>query len=154
MSTRSRIGVQDADGTIRSIYCHFDGYLDGVGATLAGHYADANKVEQLVALGDLSSLDDDLAPAEGVAHNWDKPAPGVTTAYHRDRGEQHRIATHETEADYLAFAKESWGEYIYLFRDGRWLVHAYPGEEYGNGGFQPIADAIAAEEARSAEEDA
>ena len=112
MSTRSRIGVQNADGSIRSIYCHFDGYLDGVGATLNAHYADSEKAEQLIALGDLSSLDDNVAPADGVSHSFDKSAKGVTVAYHRDRGEAHRIATHETEADYLADAKESWGGYV------------------------------------------
>jgi hypothetical protein len=26
MSTRSRIGIENQDGTTTSIYCHFDGY--------------------------------------------------------------------------------------------------------------------------------
>jgi hypothetical protein len=36
MSTRSRIGIhlENQDGTTTSIYCHFDGMIDGVGAVL------------------------------------------------------------------------------------------------------------------------
>ena len=40
----------------RSIYCHFDGYIAGVGKTLLNHYTDPEKVNDLMRLGDLSSL--------------------------------------------------------------------------------------------------
>ncbi|WDA36427.1 hypothetical protein [Sphingobium sp. YC-XJ3] len=156
MSTRSRIGIQDADGSIRSVYCHSDGYLSGVGDTLINHYADPEKVEALIALGDLSCLGEEI----GEAHDFDEPRWGFqqgynaeraaqiknwTVSYHRDRKEPLRIEKSPTEADYLKAAEASWGEYVYLLRDGQWLVHSYPGREYGNGGFQPVVDAIAAE---------
>lgn len=164
MSTRSRIGVQDADGSIRSVYCHNDGYLEHVGQTLLDHYSDPAKVEALIALGDLSCLGQEL----GEAHDFDEPRwefqrgynaeraaliGNWTVSYHRDRKEQLRIAMSADEADLIKAAEQSWGEYVYLFRDGRWLVHSYPGREYGNGGFQPIAEAIAAEEAAAAAEE-
>lgn len=34
MSTRSRIGMINPYGSVSSIYCHFDGYPEGVGKTL------------------------------------------------------------------------------------------------------------------------
>jgi hypothetical protein len=27
MATRSRIAIENQDGTVQSIYCHFDGYV-------------------------------------------------------------------------------------------------------------------------------
>ena len=38
MSTRCRIGIENKNGTITSIYCHHDGYLEGVGEILVNHY--------------------------------------------------------------------------------------------------------------------
>ena len=38
MSTRSSIAVQNPDGTVAAVYCHFDGYLEGVGFELAAGY--------------------------------------------------------------------------------------------------------------------
>jgi hypothetical protein len=36
MGTRSRIGLEDPEtGTVRSIYCHWDGYPEGVGQRLS-----------------------------------------------------------------------------------------------------------------------
>lgn len=153
MSTRSRIGIQDADGSIRSIYCHFDGYLNGVGQTLFDSYTDPAKVEALIALGDLSSLDDEVAPAPGVPHSYGSAAKGVTVAYHRDRGEALRPASVDPdEATYYADANKSWAEYLYLFRDGQWLATSTYSSSDGQ--FLPIADALAAEAAADEEEEA
>ena len=44
MSTRSFIGIQNLDGTVTGIYCHHDGYLAGVGATLKAHYTTVRQV--------------------------------------------------------------------------------------------------------------
>ena len=56
MATRSNIGMKQADGTIKAIYCHWDGYPEGVGATLAEHYKNPAKVEALLNLGDIPNL--------------------------------------------------------------------------------------------------
>ena len=60
MSTRSRIGIIREANTdsivIESVYCHFDGYPEGVGQTLLDHWTDEKKINRLIALGDLSSL--------------------------------------------------------------------------------------------------
>lgn len=55
MSTRSSIAVQHKDGTVSAIYCHFDGYLDGVGENLLENFNDLEKAEALVRAGDCST---------------------------------------------------------------------------------------------------
>jgi len=55
MATRSLIAL-DNTGVFTSIYCHWDGYLSGVGRCLLENYTDINDVEELLDLGDLSTL--------------------------------------------------------------------------------------------------
>ena len=54
MGTRSRIGVMHGDNC-KSVYCHWDGYLEHNGSLLQKHY-DSAGANHIVALGDLSSL--------------------------------------------------------------------------------------------------
>lgn len=56
MSTRARIGVEQVDGTVRSIYTHSDGYPSHHGPLLLGPYGHREAAEALLALGDLSVL--------------------------------------------------------------------------------------------------
>lgn len=69
MSTRSDIIVHRADGQWHRIYCHFDGYLEGVGKTLFNHYTGQKKIEQLLTLGNLSALGEEI----GKKHPFDNP---------------------------------------------------------------------------------
>jgi len=125
MSTRSNIGIYQADGTVRAIYCHWDGYPSHTGKILVENYKDRDKVEKLIALGDLSFLDKELEPPEGEEHSYDHPCNGVTIAYHRDRGEELNEARVYPSAEaYADSLKTSWAEYLYLYKGGTWLVHA------------------------------
>ena len=99
MSTRSFIGIENLDGTVTGVYCHYDGYLDGVGATLKAYYTTVRQVLDLVALGSLSSLNEDV---------------DVTQAFHRDRGEELDIATYPRSSN-IRFDDGNY-EYVYLFR--------------------------------------
>ena len=56
MATRSTIAKEFEDGTIKQVYCHWDGYFDGVGTTLLKHYTNNEKLDQLLELGDISRL--------------------------------------------------------------------------------------------------
>ena len=51
MATRGAIGIENADGTITAIYCHWDNYLSWNGQMLLDHY-DREKTLVLVALGE------------------------------------------------------------------------------------------------------
>jgi hypothetical protein len=100
MGTRSRIGVMHGDN-VKSIYCHYDGYIEGVGKTLLKHY-DSARANHLVALGDLSTIGNvigeahpfspfDLPPElAGMSLNDFNARFGeMCTFYGRDRGEKH-----------------------------------------------------------------
>jgi len=108
MATRSRIAIENENGTVTSIYCHFDGYLRGVGKTLFEHY-DREKTEKLMELGDISVLGESTLD---------------TIAYHRDRNEDLHLIHFLKVEDLFEFGFESGVEYIYcLTIGGIWLVN-------------------------------
>lgn len=112
MSTRSFIGTYNDDDTLTGIYCHFDGYPEGVGRTLLDHWTDPDKVTALMALGNLSTLGAEL----GMAHEFDdRTHPDWCLAYGRDRGEKGQEAkTFADRNDFIKYAHESWAEYVYI----------------------------------------
>lgn len=114
MATRSFIIAPTGDSLYRGIYCHWDGYPEGVGATLAEHYTDEEKIDRLIKLGSLSSLGERVEPSDSAAHSFSSPEEGTTVAYHRDRGEDLSIAEGCTLDEILAAARESWCEYAYI----------------------------------------
>lgn len=124
MGTRSRIGVMHGD-KCKSVYCHWDGYLEHNGAILQKHYNSA-KANQLVALGDLSVLAPELIPTQ--EHSFEQPQKGVTVFYGRDRGEKNtdfRVA--DSFDEFLRQCENCTAEYYYLNKDGVWYV----GDTYG-----------------------
>lgn len=76
MSTRSHIGIWNEDGSLDVIYCHWDGYPSYNGALLLHHYQDPEKIRELIALGDISSLAESVKPVEGE-HTFESPQEGV-----------------------------------------------------------------------------
>ena len=121
MATRSTIAMRLEDGeTIRSVYCHFDGYPDGVGATLREHYTNAAKIEQLLDLGDLSVLDVEI----GEKVDFNGRPEGQCLFYGRDRGETGINArTHADENEWLGYRKGNACEYGYLWNGAWWVVY-------------------------------
>ena len=117
MATRSRIAIENTDGTVTSIYCHWDGYPEGLGDTLLGHYTDPEKVKALIALGSISYVSPELAPEPGVEHTFMNPVQGVTVAYHRDRDEPFEQEQHANAEEFFNGDIEEFG---YLFQNGEW----------------------------------
>lgn len=56
MSTRSYICKELPNGKYKTIYCHFDGYVDHNGLFLNDIYNTEKKVDELINLGNLSTL--------------------------------------------------------------------------------------------------
>jgi hypothetical protein len=159
MGTRSRIAVMHGDNC-KSIYCHWDGYLEYNGSILQKHY-DSAKANNLVALGDLSSL----KPEIGEAHPFSKfglkeedpdfnemmalyekaEALGWCTFYQRDRGEKN--VEFQTDTDFDAFIERVQGccaEWYYIMRDGVWYVgNIYSSDERFYKKLVPLAEALA-----------
>ena len=120
MATRSRIAIEKEDGTVLSIYCHWDGYPSNNGKILQENYQDREKVEKLISLGSISSLAPEVDIPEGSDHSFNTPDRNIVTAYHRDRGEdlnQPRVNGHRE-----GFVRSDVEEYGYLFsKEGKWL---------------------------------
>jgi hypothetical protein len=120
MATRSRIGIENEDGSVSSVYCHWDGYPSHNGDLLVKHYSDRENVEALISLGSISSLRKNLVNTSGT-HSFESPQEDVTIAYHRDRGEALQEARIDESIE--AYAKSDYEEYGYVFtRDNEWKV--------------------------------
>ena len=129
MATRSRIGVMHGD-VVKSVYCHWDGYIDNNGMILLENY-NSVKANQLVALGDVSSLRPEIGEAhpfsylgtEISAEDYDRDYGNMTTFYGRDRGEEgveYRVA--QTFDEFLEQVEGCCAEYYYIMKDGEWYV--------------------------------
>lgn len=122
MATRSRIGIENPDGSVTSVYCHWDGYPEYNGKMLIQHYNTEELAQKLIALGSISTLRPRIAPAVNETHSFDIPMEDITVAYYRDRGEPLRQQHHPSVRDYFNGDIE---EYGYLFtQEGEWLVKA------------------------------
>ena len=139
MATRSTIAILREDGTVAKVYSHWDGYLEHNGKILVENYDTAEKVEALIAGGDISSLgevvgerhpfdtyDKSKLTAEDLALAERAQAEGWTLYYGRDRGETgveakvyKDLETYEREAQFE--------EYNYLFMYGEWAYVSYDG---------------------------
>ena len=128
MSTNSRIAVMH--GTVcKSIYCHWDGYLEHNGRILHEHY-DSSQANHLVALGNLSSLKATIGEKHAFSQ-FEVPTEEVDaflaltenmcTFYGRDRGEknfEHKVA--HTFEDFLEQCECCSAEYYYVMENGQW----------------------------------
>ena len=151
MGTRSRIGVMHGDN-VKSVYCHWDGYLEHNGAILQEHY-DSVKANQLVALGDLSSLKPEIGiqhafgyhGTEISAEDYETQFGNMCTFYGRDRGEKGtEWKTHTNFVDFFAEVEGSWCEWYYIMRDGVWYVgNRYETDEKFFQKLVPLAEALA-----------
>lgn len=154
MGTRSRIGVMHGD-VCKSVYCHWDGYLEHNGRILQEYY-NSSRANELVAMGDISSLGELIGekhPFSPHASAKDKiaheaaDAAGWTTFYARDRGETGvEFATDFSFADFLNRVDDSGAEYYYIMRDGVWYTGC-PGK---GSRLVPLSKALAATKAQAA----
>ena len=127
MGTRSRVGIMHGD-MVKSVYCHYDGYLSCTGQILQQHY-DSVKTNQLVARGDNSGIQEEL---EAVS-------------FYADRGEDnvsYQVA--HSLKEFIDQTHNCGGEYYYVMRDGVW----YAGAVYATTGLikeqlVPLIDALA-----------
>ena len=110
MSTNCTVAIKNEDGSVTSIYNHWDGYpeLNGVGATLLKNYTTVEAVKDLIMLGDCSIIEDDRVEA-----------------YHRDRKEDWEGVQPKTWENYDKMLVENFQEYNYLFDNNKWYVIDY-----------------------------
>lgn len=143
MSTRSRISIINSDGKVRSIYCHHDGYLDYNGKKLVDFYDNEKVINELLDLGDLSSLGNNPV---GDKLYWKNKEPfydfneEFCLAY-RDRGETNVDAKEFNSFDEFKQAfPDLQEEYNYVFMNGKWYYceNSWSGETLDD--LRPVED--------------
>jgi len=137
MGTRSMIGIEvPGSKRVKSVYCHWDGYLSHNGYILENFYNSSPKVNNLIALGDISSLGSEIGTKVDFDAVRDKEdyidnEAGVSIArqclyYTRDRGEDAPFKSFDSAAKAVSYYDGSWCEYFYLYRyddsleSGKW----------------------------------
>ncbi len=127
MGTRSRVGVMH--GTVcKSVYCHYDGYLEYTGQLLQKHY-DSTLANALVARGDNSGIQPTLEEMN----------------FYSDRGEEDVSwsVAHSFE-EFYEQVEGSGCEYYYIMQDGVWYAGAvYDVPGLIKGGLVPLTEALA-----------
>ncbi len=128
MGTRSRVAVMHGD-VCKSVYCHYDGYLEYTGEILHKYY-DSVAANALIARGDNS----------GVQQTVDE------MNFYADRGEDNvswRVA-HSFE-EFLEQVEHCGAEYYYVLQQGEWYCGAmYDTPILKRHALVPLADALAA----------
>lgn len=116
MSTRCYIGKKNGK-KVKFIYCHHDGYPDGVGDVLLNHYKQASVVDAMIEEGDRTALGENYLEGSytSFGENYEDNAPSTV--------------------DYDSWIsmienKETDCEYFYLFDDDEmWKCWNYYGRE-------------------------
>ena len=128
MGTRSRVAVMHGD-VCKSVYCHYDGYLEHTGRVLQDHY-NSVKANELIARGDNSGVQPTIEEMN----------------FYADRGEEdvdYRVA-HSFE-EFLEQVESCFGEYYYVMRDGVWYAGCvYETQGLIKNGLVPLEQALTA----------
>jgi hypothetical protein len=106
MATRSSIAVVLNDGSVKSIYCHFDGNVGYNGKYLRSYYNTYEQALELVEQGDMSSLNETIEESK---------------FYARDRGEELVVRTYPS-LDFYLLSQDYRQEYDYIFNEGQWFL--------------------------------
>ena len=108
MATRSFIAIRNDDSeheTYDAVYCHYDGYFDGVGQILLDHYKTKELVRELIEGGAMSYLEPTFKE----------------TMFYTKRGETLEVKRNIHGLKMLELAAHRAGaEYLYVFVDGEW----------------------------------
>ena len=128
MGTRSRVAVMHGD-VCKSVYCHYDGYLDYTGRILLAHY-DSTAANLLIARGDNSGVKETLEEMNFYAD--------------RDEDNVSWQVSHTFE-EFLEQVQGNGCEYYYVMRDGVWYAGCvYETQGLIKNGLVALKDAIAA----------
>ena len=146
MSTTAEIILHEPNGKVTTILCN-EGSPRTLGAMLADHYEDVDRVRALLSLGDLSFVGPKVSPTDPCCHSFEYPEDGATVAYGRDRdADWGRVAPrfYESLKDALS-ANRGEPDYIYLFdaESREWYIGKTSDvrrdfEDWGGDAFTPL----------------
>ena len=118
MATRGRIGLELKDGSILSVYHHWDSYESWLGRILTTHYNSYEKAAELIDGGDMSSA--------WTNERWsndllDRHKEQYGPQYYSQRGEDCPPRLDADLCEYLLPNNNE--EYAYVFRNGEWVCY-------------------------------
>ena len=117
MATRSFISRFNPETEMyESIYCHWDGYPQGVGVTLRDNYSYGDEPAVLMKFGDISSLRDTLFETMKEAYKL-RGDSDVDAKIFRFMSEM------------MEYYRNMSCEYGYIWRDGKWTCYALDPQE-------------------------
>ena len=123
MSTRSEIAIENKDGSISSIYCHSDGYIEHNGYLLNKHYKSHKLALSIIEQNDCSYLGETIEESR-FYNSW--------------RNENTKYKKFNNESSFMQdFNNDIFAEYIYLFKNNKWYVSQLkmldnPNDNYGH----------------------
>ena len=113
MATRGTISVMQENGEVKSIYSHYDNYIDGgTGESLLFNFNTLERANEVISEGSIRFVSID----------------GDFESYHWWRGEKVVIDTFKDEKDYTLNC--DYQEYNYLFKNGKWYINNRELSEY------------------------
>ena len=118
MATRSRIGLQLADESILSVYCHWDGYPEFNGVKLVEHFNSRDAAAELIDGGDISAL--------WTNAGWNnEPLPEVGPHYYSSRGEDLPPRLDADLCEFLLSDNSEEYSYLYtgLYGESKWVCY-------------------------------
>ena len=111
MSTNSRLGLRLEDGSILSVYHHWDGYPEWLGVTLNKYYNTRESIAELIDGGNMSCCYTDS--------DWEhEELKTYRPLYYTERGEKlddNAPKLSKDEAEYLVTTNKCCGEFAYIF---------------------------------------
>ena len=113
MATRSRIGLELKNGSILSVYHHWDGYPEWLGRILTTHYNTRAKAAELIDGGDMSSA--------WTNAGWNNETVEQGPLYYSQRGDNCPPRLDADLCEYLL--PDNSEEYAYVFRNGEWVCY-------------------------------
>ena len=134
MATRAVIAKLDNKG-VKAIYSHSDNYLEHTGKILDQHYQNEEKVDELLAQGDVSIINENIGVKLDFNDFKSFHANKQCRFYMRDRGEKNKEATNlsinnayfqSAENALLEYSFENMDvDFVYAFdtRMQKWYVY-------------------------------
>lgn len=126
MATRSRIGIELKNGSVLSVYHHWDGYPEWLGRILKTHYNTRQLAAELIDGGDMSCCWTnerwETSEKEYFATRGQTELYGPN--YYSYRGDDCPPRHDKDLNEYLCNGEE----YAYLFTNGEWVCYDLHGD--------------------------
>lgn len=121
MATRSTIAILELDGTVKQIYCHWDGYIEHNGKMLKRHYKTPELVKELISHGDLSILAPKINPIG--THSFDISEECVCVYYGRDYKEPDtEFRVYRDWETFVYNRQEEEYNYLFIEEERKWYL--------------------------------